>query len=546
MAAVAETVKSVRSDLQLKLVWLTVFRVVATTLLLLASALRLVTRSSPESLTFEDSASFGLIGFIYVLTLISGLALRWGRVGMGVAYLQVAGDLLVATAVVYLTGGLDSPFTFTYSVAVIAGAILLPQRGAITVALLGAASFAAQAVLIQQGLLRPPLGTGPVTFDRLGFALASNALAQLLVAALVGYLARQLSAAGGRLSQREEEMKTLAALQRQILACMPSGLVTCTAAGHVTFVNRAAEAILELPGEGERPAVERMLPGVLKVPTARGRHELTVETPRGKKTLGLSVTPLEGSPGGALLIVFQDLTELKKMEDDLRRADRLAALGSLAAQLAHEIRNPLASMRGSAQLLAQDLKGHSSGRLSTILLRESDRLTALVEDFLKFARPPPPALVETQLDQLVAETVEMLKIDPLSRGVDMAVEAEPARCPADAGQLRQVLLNLVRNALEAAKPGGRVRVRVESAAPGPRIHVWDSAGAIPPADLDRIFEPFFTTRDRGTGLGLSTAHSIVQAHGGTISVSSAPQQGTEFVVELPGTQEAHLARAGGG
>jgi len=140
----------------------------------------------------------------------------------------------------------------------------------------------------------------------------------------------------------------------------------------------------------------------------------------------------------------------------------------------------------------------------------------------------------------------MLKIDPLARGVEVAVDAEPARCPADAGQLRQVVLNLVRNALEAAKPGGRVRVRVESAAPGPRIHVWDSAGAIPPADLDRIFEPFFTTRDRGTGLGLSTAHSIVQAHGGTISVSSAPQQGTEFVVELPGTQEAHLARAGGG
>jgi two-component system sensor histidine kinase PilS (NtrC family) len=515
---------------------------VATTLLLVAIAIRLLARPPQAGLSAEDSLSFTVIGFVYVLTLISGLLLRRGRAGLSAAYLQIVGDLLVATSVVYLTGGTDSPFAFTYSVAVIAAAILLPQRGALVMAAAGSGAYALLALLIQYEVLRPPVGSEPLPPSRLAFQLFSTALAQVLIAALAGYLSRQVSQAGGRLSRSQAQVRELAALQRQILASMPSGLISCNQGGEVTFANHAAEQILGLGEQAGAAAqhLEALIPGALQLAPSPRRHELTVGTPGGRKILGLSVTPLEGS-GGAMLILFQDLTELRRMEDELRRADRLAALGSLAAQLAHEIRNPLASMRGSAQMLWQDAPADAGARqLANILVRESDRLSALVEDFLKFARPPPPSLATVSLDQLVGETVEMVRADPLSRGVELEVRAEPVASAVDAGQLRQVLLNLLRNAMEAAQ-GGKVRVQVERAEEGPRIRVWDSAGTIPPQDLDRVFEPFFTTRDHGTGLGLSTAHSIVSAHGGRISLTSSREQGTEFVVQLPRMPEAASA-----
>jgi two-component system sensor histidine kinase PilS (NtrC family) len=220
----------------------------------------------------------------------------------------------------------------------------------------------------------------------------------------------------------------------------------------------------------------------------------------------------------------------------------------MAAQLAHEIRNPLAAMRGSAQLLAQDVQGDpGTSRLTAILLRESDRLSRLVEEFLRFARPPKPALRPVGLELLVKETMEMVQTDPLSQGVELELDLQPVTAQVDPDQVRQVLLNLVRNAFEVAAGGGRVRVSLASEGGVGRLCVWDSAGAIPESHLGRIFEPFFTTRSGGTGLGLATAYSIVRAHEGRIQVSSTPQAGTEFIVELPlATEEVQGARASSG
>jgi two-component system sensor histidine kinase PilS (NtrC family) len=284
---------------------------------------------------------------------------------------------------------------------------------------------------------------------------------------------------------------------------------------------------------------------VLRVARNARRVELPVQTPAGRRILGMSVTPLENDEG--LLLVFQDLTDLRRMEDELRRSDHLAALGKLAAQLAHEIRNPLAAMRGSAQMLATDQGlDRTSIRLAEILVRESDRLSELVEEVLRFSRPPPPQLQMGPLDQLVRETVEMLRADPLARGVEVEEALTESSAAMDPAQLRQVLINLLRNAFAAVGPGGKVRVTVDTAEGGPRVRIWDSAGSIPAQDLDRIFEPFYTTREGGTGLGLSTAHSIIRAHGGMIQVSSSPEGGTEFVVGLlPAADGAPAERPSG-
>jgi two-component system sensor histidine kinase PilS (NtrC family) len=191
-------------------------------------------------------------------------------------------------------------------------------------------------------------------------------------------------------------------------------------------------------------------------------------------------------------------------------------------------------MRGSAQLLVHDPKTDpTSAKLVEILLRESDRLSKLVEDFLRFARPPPPTKRELELEVLVAETVDMLRLDPLAQQVQVEQLLTPVRVPVDADQFRQVLINILRNAFQATAPGGRIRVVLEASGELALLRVWDSAGGIPAADLKRIFEPFFSTREGGTGLGLATAYSIVRAHGGNIRVSSSPQEGTEFLIQLP-------------
>lgn len=515
-----------------RLLWITAFRTISVTLLLVALSTRLLSRP-PEPISADDSCAFALIGLVYLISIGYALLLRLGRATRSLAYAQVVGDIVLATVLVAQTGGLESPFTFVYLLAVLAGAIVLGPRGAVFAGTLSASVLLGRTLLLQFQPSPSWLGPEVQPASRMVFLLASNLLGQFLVAWLSSYLAEQLTRTGGRLIEREADLTALAALHRQILTCMPSGLMTCDQHRTVTYLNRAGAAILGIPPEASGMALESLLPGALALPLGSKRNELKVLTPGGLRILGLSVTPLDGPPEG-MLVVFQDLTALRRTEEELRRADHLAALGKLSAQLAHEVRNPLAAMRGSAQLLAGEApKDGPMAKLSGILIRESDRLGALVEDFLRFARPPAPELRLARLDELTSQALEMLRADPLCRGVKLVEQLEPLSTSLDPAQIQQVLINLLRNACIAVGTGGTVKVMVGRGESGALLKVWDSAGAIASEDLPRVFEPFFSRRPGGTGLGLSTVHSIVRAHGGTVHVSSSPTQGTEFVIRLP-------------
>lgn len=503
------------ADLRVRLTWLTLFRAGASALLLIMLGVRFLTRPSPEPLSVTDLASFGLIGTVFALTLVTALLLRRGTANVAVAWAQVAFDLVLASSVTWLTGRLESPLSFVYSLAIIGAAMLLGQRAALVAALL---SFLGM-VLIGRGSTSQVL-----------FAATTQFAAQLLIALLAGYLAKQLSRAGGRLDEREKDLRELEDLQNRIVAVMPSGLVTCDGQLRVTFVNPAGAAILGLGADEARGLdLEQLMPGVTR---ARGmrRFELAVNTERGERTLGLSLADLEAG-SKALLVVFQDLTELRRLERDLERIDHLAELGRFSAQLAHEIRNPLASVRGAAQMLAGDTQGTPQEKLATLIMREADRLAALVDGYLKLARPPPPVLAPTRLDELVTETLEMVRADPAMARVTIEERLAPVVAWCDASQLKQVLINLLRNAVRATGTDGRVRVSVHDSPGGPAVEVWDSAGAISAADQHHLFEPFFS-RAGGTGLGLSTVQSIVHAHGGAVRVASSPTSGTTFSVTL--------------
>lgn len=510
------------TDLRPRLLWLTVFRTVATTLLLVVLAVRYGPNRPGEVLGLQEQLSFAIIGTVYLLTLGTGVQLRRGARVRPLAWAHVVFDLALAASVVLLSGGAESPFAVVFLLAIVGASVLLGRRGAAAAAV--GSSLAYAAVVVIPAVLGRVI-TSPM---QLVVDVVAQLVAQFLIAFLSGYLAEQLSRTGGRLTAREGELRQLTELQNRIVGAMPSGLVTCEADGRVTFVNPAARVILGLPDVPGELTIDTLLPGARRLRGTR-RSELAVPTPRGERVLGLSLTPLD-EVGGNSLVVFQDLTELRRMQQELERLDQLAALGRVTAQLAHEVRNPLASMRGAAQLLASDAAGATQERMARLIIKEADRLSNLVEDYLRLARPPPPNRTACRVDQVAAEVVQMLRADETTAA---PIEEELAEAEAfvDVDQLKQVLLNLLRNAIAAA-PGGRVAVRVRPGATGAELEVWDSAGSIPPDDLPRLFEPFFTRRQGGTGLGLSTVSAIVHAHGGSLEVTSSPDRGTSFVVRL--------------
>jgi two-component system, NtrC family, sensor histidine kinase PilS len=512
------------ATLHRKLVWLTLFRLLIVTILLGGTAIVSLQLGPDGATAFQPL--YGVVLATYFASLLFSLLLRAHRFLGALAYAQIALDVALAGTVVAVTGLTESVFVFMFSLGIVNGAILRYRRGAVVAAVLAVVTYVTLAALLS------PLR--PLPLER----LFAHSVAFLGIAALGAYLAEQLRSTGAQLAARESEIAEITALHESIVQSLTSGVLTLDAGGRITFLNRAGEAMTGLTPEvvAGRPATE-LFADFERTP--RGERDWVNR--RGQRLrLGYSVFPLRAPAGKEIgsAVIFQDLTHFREMEEQVQRTERLADLGRLAAGLAHELRNPLASMSGSLELLRANASlVDEDRRLMDIVLREAERLGHLVTDFLSFARPAPPRALAVDLAEIAEDTLRVFVHDRLAAGVDVERALEPARAACDPDQLRQVLWNLLANAAqacgEAAAPRRTIRVSSGREGGAAFLEVADDGPGIAEAELARIFLPFHTTKPEGTGLGLATVHRIVDAHGGTVAVDSAVGRGARFRIRLP-------------
>ena len=539
------------SSLRRKLLWLIGVRVVTVTILFGAGVL--VQLRTPG--LWPVGPFFLLGGLSYVLAVVFLLTLTYVERRRWLIDVQLATDVVVISAVVLFTGGVSSYFSTLYALPIIGASILQFRRGGLLVGSLSALLYAGVVVGQYQGtfgLLEtqwPALGQWPRPPAPRAFYFAGlDIFGFLAVAVLSGYLAERLRSAHASLARASSEIADLQAFNQHVIEGLTSGLVTTDRHWRVLTFNGAAEHItghrvadvlgqrifelLQLP-----PAFERSLDG-----TAEGRRrvELQFATPAGRQIeLGLSATPLV-LPGGqtGFLFVFQDITETRRLQRKSAVQDRLVAVGEMAAGIAHELRNPLASMSGSIQILRQELPVNvEQAQLMDIVLRESERLNDTIKSFLDYARPRRISSRRFDLRRTVNDTALLLRHSPESgdgHQIQVEVPGAPVWFEADEGQIRQVVWNLATNGIRAMPDGGALVLGVQAGEPGSvMISVRDEGVGIPPEELDRMLQPFHGTFAQGTGLGLAIVHRIVSDYGGEILVTSAPDTGTTVRVRLP-------------
>jgi len=525
--------------------------------------------------SFSDGAEVGLYGTI-VFSFLSSVVFaatfpRFGQASRFGAAL-IATDLITISALVHFTGGSESVFAPLFVLVVVCAAVLFGRAGGYLAAALAATSFGAVLVAERIGVLRIYGGVPPVLPVEVAH-WAVQAGAQVVVGLLASGLSRELDRTGEDLERSRSDLRRLRSLHERTVGSLLSGLLTTDTTGIITSFNPEAEHITAISEElAVGRAIEDVLPGarerVMRPAevgrTGRTRAQILYKNRLGATLhLGLSGSILREADGSAVghVVIFQDVTQVVEMEGELRRSERQAAIGRLSAAIAHEIRNPLAAISGSIQMLrsaSQAAGDDDSRRLMEIVLRETERLDGLITDFLQYARPAPPKLGSVSLAPLVQDLVQMFeKSRSRENPIEVRVEVkEGLAVTGDASQLRQLLWNLYLNAAQAMPAGGRLLIAASPAPPLPQggapagrnaaegegthfleLVVADTGVGIAPEVIDRIFDPFFTTRREGSGLGLATVHRIVESHGGSLRVESTVGAGTTFRIRLPQAEE---------
>lgn len=503
-------------------------------------------------LTFTDLPNNPFLIFILTvgLTAVYFLVARLNRNYPLQVRIQFLLDALLITWLVWRTGDLTSPYITLYIVLIAISSQYLNARSTVVMALLCTGLFAMISVL-----------TATALFERHGDSMTLSKLVQIasfhIVAFLVvGLLASRLSErkkSGDELAEATRSLATLRMLHERIIESIRSGLITTDLEGTIYIFNAAAAEITgyraeDLVGQSAfflfddlKESIELSLnASVEQLP----RFESDFTTPEGFAVrVGYNISKLFSESGETTgyIITFQDLTEIRSMEESIKRKDRLAAVGRVGAGLAHEIRNPLGAMRGAIQILESTTPpGSIHADLMGIILRESDRLNSIITNFLSYAKPKVGSFVDTDLGEAIRDTLTLLRLGPDIRSNHHIVEdlpSSPLFIAADATQLKQVFWNLARNAVNAMPDGGTLTIRTEQL-PANRVRIVfeDTGKGMRPDQVERLFEPFSTSTSGGTGLGLSIVYQIIRDHKGIINVRSHEGEGTVITIDLPREQ----------
>ena len=527
-------------------------------LLLLRSGVTLALLVSALSVQIRELELVFPVGiqYLYVAVVLSyGWLLAryafWGSGEVPLPYLilQAVVDVGFVSIIIFATGLYDSVFVFMYIVIILLGSLELYMKGAMIWAALSAVAYVTLLYLQVRGVLFPP-GTTTTDLGWSEFLRPSliNCLGFILTGVLSGILGEDIRMARERTQDRENVLQSLETFHKHVVENIPSGIVTVDTQGLVSLINDTACSILGVSkGDVTGKPVKEFLSGVDqgedRTSLSMPRPEIVFRRSDGAEIfLGFSSSPMKDADGTVTgsVVIFQDLTPVKQMEERVRIADRLATVGELAAGLAHEIRNPLASITGSSQMLREtpDLP-EISRTLLDIIERESTRLNGLISDFLAYAGPKLKDVGPVNMTTMVSEIVEAVCAgEAREKGVDVEdLATKDMHVEGDAEQLRQVLWNLVRNALQATPRGGSVTIDLFSQIRHSQRYVVttvsDTGNGIAPDILRKIFNPFFTSKAEGTGLGLAISQRIVHYHRGFIEVRSSPGGGSVFSVFLP-------------
>ncbi|MGB6928723.1 MAG: ATP-binding protein [Syntrophobacteria bacterium] len=560
-----------------KIKWLMVLRLLFATFLLVATVV-VQARAYPSFSNTSLASLYILTGVIYFLTLCYALLLDRIKKYIFFAYVQLVFDVLFVTALIYVTGGIESIFSFMYILTIINAAIMLYRRGGLLIASASSIGYGSLLDLQYFGIIHPYyIRASELMTYTIGYyfyTLLMNIAAFYLVAFLSSYLAEELRRSGVKLKAKQYDLDQLELLNRNIVQSINTGLITLNNQLEISYINPAAEQISGFGyGDLEGIHIGDIFPKIVPYLSISDRGGDNDDMPQPQKGIDVDFDRRDGTrlhlgfsqsilkdPGGdeiGLILIFQDLTEFRQMQEQVRRMDRLAVAGELAAGIAHEIKNPLASLSGSIQMLRDEVDfGPMQQRLMDITMREAERLNALVNEFLLFARPERAVDRSVEVNEVIEDTLEMLKNSPeLSRPIRIEKTlSKNLWVHIDSQRLQQVIWNLVLNAVQEMKNSGRLSVATairtkRGSGDAPRdyardrqeklaeISISDTGPGILPENQGKVFDPFFTTKDQGTGLGLTIVHRIVENYDGKIFLDSDGRSGTTFTLHFPLAEE---------